>query len=73
MSPLRHRQDAAVADGSNGPEDAVQRLRREVQIGASGAGVPAGGESDLRVGEALEFSSESYGAQATEGDDEGPP
>lgn len=73
VSPLRHGQDAAVADRPNGPEDAVQRLRRQVQIRASSAGVPAGGESDVRADETFQFSSESYGAPAAEGDDEGPP
>ena len=73
VSPLRYRQDAAVADGSNGSEDSVQRLRREVQIGTSCAGVPAGGESDVRVDKTFQFSSESYGAPATEGDDQVPP
>lgn len=67
MHALRVREDAAVEDGAAGAEDAVQRLRREVQIGATRAGVQAGSEPDVRADSALELSPESYGAAAAEG------
>jgi len=68
MPALRRGEDAAVADGTDGTEDAVQRVRREVQVRAAGSRVPAGGEPDIRVDEAFEFASEGFGAEAAEGD-----
>lgn len=64
---LRVREDAPVEDGAHGPKDTVQCLRREVQIGPARAGVPAGGEPNVRVGEALEFAPEGDGAEEAEG------
>ncbi|CAH9064764.1 unnamed protein product [Cuscuta epithymum] len=69
---LRDGQDAAVADGADGAEDAVQRVRGEVQVGAAGAGVPAGGEPDVHADEALEFAPEGSGDPAAEGASPGP-
>lgn len=60
-------EDAAVEDGAAGAEDAVQRLRREVQVGAARAGVQARGEPDIRADSALQLSSEGSGAAAAEG------
>lgn len=68
MSPLRDGQDAAVEDGADGTEDALQRVRRAVQIRKARAGVQTGFEPDVRYGEALELAQESDGAPATEGD-----
>jgi len=45
----------------------VQRVRREVQVRAAGAGVPSGGEPDIHVDEAFEFASEGFGVEAAEG------
>ena len=67
MHALRVGEDAAVEDGADGAEDAVQRLRREVQVGEAGAGVQAGGEPDVRADAALELSPEGSGAAAAEG------
>lgn len=50
-------QDAAVAGRTDGAEDAVQRLRSAVQVGAAAAGVPAGEQPDFLEQTALEFSS----------------
>ena len=69
MPPLRVGEDAAVEDGPDGPEDALQRLRSPVQVGPPRAGVPAGGEPDFRLGEALELAPEGDGAAAAEGCD----
>lgn len=68
MSALRDGEDAAVAYGTDGSEDAVQRVRSEVQIRTTCAGVSTGFESDVRDGETLQFSPESDGAPTTEGD-----
>ncbi|CAL5398083.1 unnamed protein product [Camellia sinensis] len=68
MHALRVGEDAAVANRTVGAEDAVQRVRSPFQVGQAGAGVQAGGESDLRVDSTLELSPESNGAQAAEGD-----
>lgn len=57
-----------MADGTDGTENALQRVRREVQVRAAGSGVQAGGEPDIRVDEAFEFASEGFGAEAAEGD-----
>lgn len=56
VPPLRHGQDAAVADRAVGPEDAVQRLRRKVQVGPAGTGIPARCEPDVCADEAFEFA-----------------
>ena len=69
---LRHGQDAAVADRAHGPEDPVQRVRREVQVGPAGAGVQARGEPDVCADEALELAPQGAGAAAPEGADAGP-
>lgn len=47
MRALRFEEDATVEDGAAGAEDAMQRVRGEVQVGASGAGIQAGGWPDL--------------------------
>ncbi|CAH9076619.1 unnamed protein product [Cuscuta europaea] len=72
MPALRDGQDAAVADGADGAEDSVQRVRGEVQVGAAGAGVPSGGEPDVHADEALEFAPEGTGDPEAEGDSPGP-
>lgn len=56
-----------MADGTDGTKDAVQRVRRTLQIRAARAGVQTGFEPDVRDGEALELAPESDGAPATEG------
>ena len=67
MPALRYGEDAAVENGTDGTEDAVQRVRRKVQVREAGAGVPTGGESNVHVNEAFEFASEGFGAEAAEG------
>ena len=67
VPPLRRREDTAVADRAHGPEDALQCVRREVQVGSVGARVQACGEPNVHVDEALEFSSEGSGTEAAEG------
>ncbi|CAF1921015.1 unnamed protein product [Brassica napus] len=70
VSPLRHRQDAAVADWPNGPEDICAMLvasgiSRDVWCRSTGRWrVP-----DIRAGQTFECSVESDGAPAEEGDD----
>ncbi|GFQ07007.1 gata transcription factor 12 [Phtheirospermum japonicum] len=56
---LRHRQDAAVEDGAHGPEDTVQRVRGEVQVGPARARVSARVEPDICFDKAFEFTQES--------------
>lgn len=67
MPPLRRGEDAAVADGADGAEDAVQCVWCEVQVREVGGGVSSGGEPDVCVGAALEFSPEGFGAEEAEG------
>ena len=64
---LRDRQDASVEDGAAGPQDAVQRVRCAVQVGAPRAGVPSGGEPDVRGVQALQLPPEGAGAAPPEG------
>ncbi|KAE9445589.1 hypothetical protein C3L33_22513, partial [Rhododendron williamsianum] len=64
---LRVGEDAAVAGRAPGAEDAVQRVRRAVQVGAAGAGVQASGEPDVRADSALQLSPEGHGAAEAEG------
>ncbi|KAF5732909.1 hypothetical protein HS088_TW17G00442 [Tripterygium wilfordii] len=68
---LRFREDSAVADRTTGSQDAVQRLRCEVQVRPTGPRVPSGGKPDVRANSALELTSESNGAPEAEGGDEG--
>ena len=67
MPALRDGQDAAVEDGADGPQDAVQRVRGAVQVRAAGAGVPARGEPHLRDVQALQLAPEGAGAAPPEG------
>lgn len=60
-------EDASVEDRAVGPEDIVQRVRREVQIRQARAGVQARGEPDLHADSALQLSSESPGTAEAEG------
>lgn len=68
MPPLRRRQDAAVENGAVRAEDAVQCVRGEVQVGAAGAGISAGGEPHVCADEAFEFAQEGSRAEEEEGD-----
>ena len=68
VPPLRDGQDAAVEDGAHGSQDAVQRVRGAVQVRAARAGVPAGGEPDVRGVQALQLPPQGGGAAAPEGD-----
>lgn len=70
MRALRVGEDAAVADGPTGAEDAVQRVRREVQVGSARSGVPTRREPDVRADSALELAPEGDGAPAPEGSDQ---
>uniref|UniRef100_A0A0A9EWN1 Uncharacterized protein n=1 Tax=Arundo donax TaxID=35708 RepID=A0A0A9EWN1_ARUDO len=65
---LRDGQDAAVEDGAHGAQDALQRVRRSVQVRPPRAGVPPGGEPDLRGVEALQLPPQGAGAAPPEGD-----
>ncbi|GMN56334.1 hypothetical protein TIFTF001_025448 [Ficus carica] len=64
---LRIGEDAAVADGPNGPEDAVQRVRREIQIGPARPRVQARREPNIHADSALELPPEGSGAPPPEG------
>lgn len=68
---LRDGQDAAVADGAHGPEDAVQRVWGPVQVRSARTRVPTSLEPDVRADEALQLASQGAGASAPEGDGEG--
>ena len=70
MHALRLGEDAAVADGSAGPEDTLQRVRRAVQVGPARARVPTRGEPDFRADSALELAPEGHGASSPEGANE---
>lgn len=67
MQPLCVGEDAAVANGTPGAEDAVQRVRREVQVGSASARIQTRGEPHLRADAALQLSPESDGAPSPEG------
>lgn len=67
MPALRHRQDAAVADGAHGPQDALQRLWGPIQVGPARAGVPARSQPDILADKALELAPEGSGAPTPEG------
>ena len=71
MHALRVGEDPAVADGSAGPEDAVQRVRRAVQVGSARARVPTRGEPDFCADSALELAPEGHGASSPEGANDG--
>lgn len=71
MPPLRGGEDSAVADRAHGTEDAVQRVRGQVQVGSAGAGIPARSEPHLRVDAALQLASKGDRAEAAEGVAEG--
>jgi hypothetical protein len=60
---LRDGQDAAVEDGAHGPQDALQRVRRPVQVGPP----RAGGEPDVRGVQALQLPPQGAGAAPAEG------
>jgi hypothetical protein len=65
---LRVGEDTAVADGSNGSENALQREWRKVQIGSTRARIPTRFESDIRADSALELSPQKNpGALSPEG------
>ena len=53
---LRVGEDTAVADGSNGSENALRREWRKVQIGSTSARILTRFESDIRADSALELS-----------------
>lgn len=61
VHPLSVAEDAAVEGGANGTEDAVQRVRGEVQVGPAAAGVPASQEPHLRELLALQLPQEGPG------------
>ena len=69
---LRNGQDPTVADWAHGPKNALQRVRREVQVWAAGARVQARREPNVCSDEALEFAPQGAGAAAAEGNGEGP-
>lgn len=68
MLALRVGEDAAVANGTTGAQDAVQRVRSEVQVGSACTGIPTGCEPDIRADPALELAPEGFGAPSSEGD-----
>lgn len=57
-----------MEDGADGAQDTVQRVRGAVQVRATGAGVPAGGEPHLHGIEALQLPPQGAGAAPAEGD-----
>ena len=68
MPSLRCGEDAAVANGTDGTKNSMQRVRHEVQVREAGAGILADGESNVHINEAFEFASEGFEIQAAEGD-----
>lgn len=67
VPPLRGGENPAVADGAHGAEDAVQRVRGQVQVGSACTRVPTRREPHLRVDAALQLPPQGAGAQAAEG------
>jgi len=67
LQPLRRAEDAAVARGARGRQDAVQRLRGAVQVRAAPAGVPAGVQPHVREHHPLQLPPQGAGDAAQEG------
>jgi hypothetical protein len=67
VHPLRLREDASVAHGSPRTQDAVQCLRRPLQVRPPRARVPPGGEPHLRANAALQLAPQGHGASPPEG------
>lgn len=68
MLALRIGENAAVAHGTTGTQDAMQRVWREVQVGSARTRIPTGCESDVRADSAFQLAPEGYGAPQAEGD-----
>lgn len=63
-----------MADGAHGPENAMQCMWSEVQVGSVGTRVPTRFQPDVRADEALELAPQGDGAPTPERDaDEGGP
>lgn len=56
-----------MANRTPGTQDAVQRVRGEVQVGSARTRVPTRSEPDVRADSALELASEGPGAAQAEG------
>lgn len=63
---LRLGEDAAVAGGSNGPQDAVQRVWGPIQVWSARARVPTRGKPNVRADSALQLAPEGSGAPSPE-------
>ena len=70
---LRGGEDPPMADGADGPEDAVQCVRGPIQVGSARTRVPTRRQPDVCVNEAFELSPESGGAPATKRASTSPP
>ena len=66
MHALCFGENAAMANGAIGTEDAMQRMRREVQVGSTCARIPTRSKPDFRVDPTLELSPEGHGAPSSE-------
>ena len=67
VQPLCLGEDAAVARGTAGTEDAVQRVRGSVQVGSARTRIPTRREPYVRDDSALELAPQGYGAPSPEG------
>jgi hypothetical protein len=70
LQPLRRAEDAAVASGARGRQDAVQRVRRALQVRSPPPGVPPGLQPHLREQHPLQLPPQGAGNAPQEG---GPP
>lgn len=67
VHPLRVRENPAMANRTARAQDAVQRLRGEVQVGSTRTRVSTGLEPDVRADSALELAPQGPGAPKAEG------
>lgn len=67
VQPLCLGEDAAVARGTAGTEDAVQRVRGSVQVGSARTRIPTRGEPYVRADSAFELAPQGHGAPSPEG------
>ena len=68
LQPLRRPEDAPVARRPRGRQDALQRVRRPLQVGPPPPGVPAGLQPDVRQQPALQLPPQGARDEAQEGD-----
>jgi len=67
LQPLRRAEDAAVARGARGRQDAVQRVRCPLQVRPAAPGVPAGVQPHVREQHPLQLPPQGAGDAPQEG------